>query len=420
MIFNTPQAMRNVLHAIFAGPCKPAAVRPAGARCSVAFVATSGRGGAFDARLHIRFVIKKGDLVMNKIWTPVLGILACSAMGFSASALAQVEYDQDVTPAVIFGAGNSNGGFTTDRESGVEVGLRAKVPYVGILHSNGDGIYSYSLAETLYNASKPRAWNFEFSVNTDYDGSTGLVIDDLTYELGLDADPTLGTDFLTFDPISIGWYDHSIGTNSTANGGGTEATDQSSYDVLTANNNVLQQSWRYAWFPMSPLDAYNPDIPGTYAVYFLARDSEGTVVARTDIQVLIGGAPPVGPQYACDGFVAPLDEPVILKKKNRVLPLRMTLADAEGTLMTGSEIVAAPVMQLTYDGSYPVGAVDLTSVDTAGQGDDGNVFTFGDDYWALNMMTKGLAAGSYTITVVSGDVEEYVVDPTCEAHFTVQ
>ncbi len=353
---------------------------------------------------------------MRKLSNLGMSIIGCAAVGFSVSALAQVEYDQNVTPDVIFGTGNSNGYFTTDRENGIELGLRAKVPYVGITHSNGDGTYSYTLAETLYNVSKDRAWNFEFTVNTNYDDSTALNIDDLTYELGLDQDPGLGTDFVTFDPIIPGWYDHSIGTNSTPNGGGTEATDQSSYDNLIANNNVLQQSWRYAWTPVT----YDPDIPGTYAIYFLAKDSGGNVVARTDIQVLIGGAPPAGPAYACDGFVAPLDAPVVLKKKNRVLPLRMTLADDEGTLMTGADISAAPVMQLTYNGAGTNDVVDLDSVDTAGQGDDGNVFTFGDDYWALNMKTKGLAPGDYTITVVSGDSTEYVIDPTCEVDFTVQ
>jgi hypothetical protein len=345
-----------------------------------------------------------------------MSIIGCAAVGFSISALAQVEYDQNVTPDVIFGSGNSNGYFTTDRENGIELGLRAKVPYVGITHSNGDGTYSYTLAETLYNASNPRAWNFEFTVNTDYDdsNSTGLKINGLTYELGLDQDPGLGTDFVTFDPIIPGWADHSIGTNDTSNGGGTEATDQSSYNNLIANNNVLQQSWRYAWMPVT----YDPDIPGIYDVYFLAKNSGGTVVvARTDIRVLIG---PIAPIYACDGFVAPLDAPVVLKKKNRVLPLRMTLADDEGTLMTGADIAAAPVMQLTYNGAGTNDVVNLDSVDTAGQGDDGNVFTFGDNYWALNMKTKGLAPGSYTITVVSGDSTEYLVDPTCEVDFEVQ
>jgi hypothetical protein len=345
--------------------------------------------------------------------------LGCFAIGLSGTALAQVAFDQDVTPDIIFGSGNSNGGFTTDRENGIEIGLRAKVPYAGILHSNGDGTYSYTLAETA-----AKGWNFDFTVNTDFDGSSSLKIDQLTYELGLDADPGLGTDFLVFDPITPGafapFYDHSIGNNATANGGGTEASDVPGYVNLVTNNNVLQQSWRYVWFPFAPLNAYNQGIPGTYAVYLLARDSGGAVVARSDIQVLIEGSDPVGPKLACEGFKEPLNADVLVKKANRVLPLRMMLFDDLGTTQTDTEISAMPVMQLTYNSGVYGGDANLESIDTAGMGDDGNLFVFDTTFWALNMKTKGLASGNYTITAVSGDLAEYVIDPTCQVNLTVR
>lgn len=45
----------------------------------------------------------------------------------------------------------------------------------------------------------------------------------------MDGGPTLATDFLIFDPITPGafapFFDHSIGNDSTANGGGAEAGD---------------------------------------------------------------------------------------------------------------------------------------------------------------------------------------------------
>ncbi|MCF6318329.1 MAG: cadherin-like domain-containing protein, partial [Proteobacteria bacterium] len=210
----------------------------------------------------------------------------------SLTASALVEYDQDVTTQVIFGSGNSNGNFTTDRRNGVEVGLRAKIPFVGTTNSNGDGTYSFTLEETDHdnNSGTDRRWNFEFSVNTNYDGSSGNDIDQYTYELGIDGDPGDGSNFLVFDPITPTvtqpFFDHSIGDNSTANGAGTEATDGPSYLSLIANNNLLQQSWRHAFFPFPPLDTYNPDSPGTYDVYLIVRLA-GTEVARTDIKVII-------------------------------------------------------------------------------------------------------------------------------------
>lgn len=205
---------------------------------------------------------------------------------------ALVEYDQNVTPEVIFGSGNSNGSFTTDRRNGVEVGLRAKIPFVGTTNSNGDGTYSFTLDETDHdnNGATDNRWNFEFSVNTNYDGSSGNNIDQYTYELGIDGDPGDGTNFLVFDPITPTitqpFYDHSIGDNSTANSAGAEATDGASYLNLIANNNVLQQSWRHAFFPVAPLDTYNPDSPGTYDVYLIVKLA-GIEVARTDIKVII-------------------------------------------------------------------------------------------------------------------------------------
>jgi len=228
-----------------------------------------------------------------------LANLTVMALAFALPATAgALSFDQNVTPDVIFGSGNANGSFTVDQNGGVELGLRAKIPFVGTTNSNGDGTYSYSLAE-----ANP-AWNFDWTVNTDFDNSSGLMIDDLTYLLGIDFDPTAATDFLAFDPVtptvSTPFFDHSIGTNATPNGGGTEAGDAATYAALIANNNVLQQSWRHAFFPFHPTLTYDPTIDGTYDVFLKAFDSSGAQVAGTNIQVIIGagGAPIPEPSSA--------------------------------------------------------------------------------------------------------------------------
>jgi hypothetical protein len=211
---------------------------------------------------------------------------------FSSAAIA-LEFDEDVTPDAIFGSGNANGFFTVDRNDGVELGLRAKIPFVGTIQSNGDGTYSYTLAQLL-TAHPSQRWNFDWTVNTDWDGSTGLKIDDLTYLLQLDYDPSVATNFLEFDPITPNipplnapFFDHSIGDNTTPNGGGAEATDGPTYANLTANNNVAQQSWRYSFFPIHPTLTYDSTIDGTYDVVLSAYHG-GTLVAQTSIQVIIG------------------------------------------------------------------------------------------------------------------------------------
>ena len=48
------------------------------------------------------------------------------------------------------------------------------------------------------------------------------------------------------------------------------------------------------------------------------------------------------------------------------------------------------------------------------------MFVFNGSNWAFNMKTKGLASGSYTITAVSGDLADYVIDPTCQVNLTIQ
>lgn len=362
---------------------------------------------------------------MSKLMVLSLNLLGCAAIGLPGLAQADVEFDQDVTPEVIFGTGNTNGGFTTDRQNGIELALRAKIPFAGILNSNGDGTYSYSLLETDHDSNPATAnrWNFEFAVNTDFADGSGLKIDDFTYELGMDGDPGLGTNFLAFDPITPSlatpFFDHSIGDNSTPNGGGTEAGDAGTYTTLIADNNVLQQSWRYAFFPFGSLATYDAASPGTYAIYLLAKDSSGAVVARTDIQVLIGGAEAVGPTLACEGFEAPLHADVSVNKPSRVLPLRMALFDALGYPLGGDDLQANPVLQVTYVGAYEGGA-NLDSVETAGRGDEGNMFVFDDFKWGFNMKTKSLASGEYVVSVVSGDLTEYVIDPACQVNITIK
>jgi len=215
--------------------------------------------------------------------------LVAASLGMAGTANATL-FDANVTPDIIFGSGNSNGLFTVDRNNGVELGLRAKIPFAGLIHSGGDGTYSYSLAE-----ANPR-WNFDWTVNTDYDSHnpTGRKINDLTYLMGIDFDPGLGTNFLEFDPITPNvaplfapFYDHSIGTNSTGNGLGIEAGDAATYASLIDTSNVLQQSWRHAFFPIHPTLTYDPSIDGTYDIFLTAFDGQHAI-ANTQIQVIIG------------------------------------------------------------------------------------------------------------------------------------
>ena len=275
-------------------------------------------------RIHMRFRKRRrpingrirqesrGNGVMRKLFGVIFGAVILSTI---SSANAVISHNQNVTPDVIFGSGNSNGNFTVDRNGGVEIGLRAKIPFVGTTHSNGDGTFSYSHAEqesapdSTFCPAVGGCWNFDWSVNTDFDtlettgndNATGNKINDFTYRMGLDFDPSLGTNFLIFDPITpntpplnVALFDHSIGDNDTANGDGLVTNDAETYASLINRHNVVQNSWRYAFFPIHPTLTYDPTVDGTYDIFLEAIDNNQTVVARSDIQVIIGaGGQPV-------------------------------------------------------------------------------------------------------------------------------
>lgn len=120
--------------------------------------------------------------------------------------------------------------------------------------------------------------------------------------------------------------------------------------------------------------------------------------------------------YSCAGFEPPADEVLVVRKQNRVLPLRMALLDLDGM---GVSDITPPVVGVSYSagGGAPV---EITSeLDYAGKGDDGNQFLFNGFNWAFNLKTKGLAAGTYTFTAVSGD-PAYIINPACKATVIIQ
>lgn len=225
---------------------------------------------------------------MNK-----LSLLAAASLLAFGSANAAPVYDASVTNNVIMGSGVSNGSFTVERSAGFEVGLRGKLrhdPITGqpanVFNSNGDGTYSFAAGHWGSSAY----WSFEWSINVDTSGTAGRKLDDYSYALGWDSDASLGTAFTQMDivnganPNASGFWDHSIGDNSTAQSAGAEATDAASYASLIGGNNLAQNSWKPSWF----LSGFNPDVDGTYDFFLAVYDVTGAQLARTDIQIIVG------------------------------------------------------------------------------------------------------------------------------------
>jgi len=247
----------------------------------------------------------KESIMLKQIYIFIAIIaLILSAPVWASGSDDNLQFDQNVTPDVIFGSGNGNGAFTTVRTNGLEVGLRAKLRFpvpMGVYNSNGDGTYSFDAGAACPGFSwvpfplclTTPVWSFEWSVNTDYDGSSGMVVSDYVYELGLDADPGETADFTVFDPITPSFvapaFDHAIGNNATPNGGGT--SDLLNYLSLISTNNVVQNSWNYEFFNNlgTSLASFDPSVNGTYDLYLMVSDAvTGEHVATTRIQIIVG------------------------------------------------------------------------------------------------------------------------------------
>lgn len=234
-----------------------------------------------------------------------LAAAAIAAVSIADGAHA-LEFDQNVTNSVIFGSGNQNGGFTTDRANGIEIGLRGKLRFDAnnqpqpIYNSNGDGSYDFDAGAPspgygfAPNNPQTAKWNVDWSINSSFeDGQTSLA--EYVYLFEIDGDPTGGVDFATvFDPLGIGLRDHSFGNNLTADNAGVETDDQSTYDLLRNSSNLVQNSFNYLFLAqgLSQLSNFDPNATGTYTVRLSALDAPGgNLLAQSSIDIQVNAVP---------------------------------------------------------------------------------------------------------------------------------
>jgi hypothetical protein len=127
------------------------------------------------------------------------------------------------------------------------------------------------------------------------------------------------------------------------------------------------------------------------------------------------------PAYACQRFEPPLADGPVTVRGNRALPLKAELLDQDGSELTGADLNAPPVVQVTYQPAINATPTDVgDAVVSVGRGTIGNAFAFSGSKWQFNLSVRNYTApGTYTITMASGDEAEYRVDPTCKAQFIV-
>jgi len=174
------------------------------------------------------------------------------------------------------------------------------------------------------------------------------------------------------------------------------------------------------------VQARDGDYPDFQYVNFYPDMPDGITPIRADTRVEYPNnfavvTLAVAPTFSCLGFDPPVHEGAVRVKKNRVIPFKAELIDSDGYPITDVDIIAPPVIQVTFQ-SGTGDAIDVTDdALSAGFGTEGNEFEFRDGKWQFNLKTKNYTAqGIYTVTMVSGDESEYVIDPTCEAHFMIE
>lgn len=226
------------------------------------------------------------------------------------SVHADLLFDQNLTSDVIFGSGNANGAFTVEREDGVELGLRAKLRHnaggapENTFNSNGDGTYTFQAGVAPFQSASTAVWSFEWSINSDYDGTSTHKLMDLTYSLSMTS--TTGASMAAFDPINdinpgnpgfgTVFWDHAIGDNSSGNGGGTSASSEAEYGTLIANNTVAQNSWKPHWVATG----FDPTDVGSYTFVLSASDGSGEIAST---QITINAVPEPGSAMALISIV---------------------------------------------------------------------------------------------------------------------
>ena len=160
------------------------------------------------------------------------------------------------------------------------------------------------------------------------------------------------------------------------------------------------------------------NVQGTYFPTLVVSDGTETYEEQWTITV-------TAPEnvLSCIGFEPPLASGPVSVRKKRVLLLKAQLLDADGMLVTDLDLVAPPVIEVAFE-SVPQEAMDVSDEALAvGLGTDGNQFEYdpSDERWRFNLKTTNYTAlGSYTIRMVSGDVSEYTIDPTCTAVFVIE
>jgi len=216
-----------------------------------------------------------------------MNIKKLSAVLFMSALFAIPAKAALISPDIIFGSGNTNGGFTVITNGDLELGIRAKRRYspndqigVGIVQDAAGNYLFDSSTATAVIPSNMSFWSFDWSINSDVaDGSDAL--NTYSYLISYDTDPSAAVSLQTYDPLSALSTGYYLGNNASGNGG---ATFETGGDEDFSTVNVAQNSVNMGFLMGGPLGS------GQFQVS-LSAFQNGLEVASTSINVFVDTTP---------------------------------------------------------------------------------------------------------------------------------
>jgi len=235
-----------------------------------------------------------------------------------------VTFDQALTnPGVYYGLGNSGGTNPNEWTVGIsstnningrklKIALRGKKRYSPVYPNNVHGDYIFNVG-TGYKSGAPTGlpeWNFDYEFDSDVDcpsSSTACTpLATYAYEVAMDVDPTIKTNWIKFDPINQQCYDHGLGNTASVDGMSTTKVELDCNVPASAGLyqnainggtwHVAQNSFNYGFIVNFAPDhwggfvANNPLVytEGIYDVVLSIKNKKtGKVLVKTSIRFLV-------------------------------------------------------------------------------------------------------------------------------------
>jgi len=136
------------------------------------------------------------------------------------------------------------------------------------------------------------------------------------------------------------------------------------------------------------------------------------------LNIVVEFEPPI---FSGTGFLPPVDAGIIKVSKSRTVPFKAELLHKDGLTVTDEDISAAPIIDISYVGSEATGGEYIMD-DAYLVATDGNLFEFTGYHWQFNLKIKACctASGTYTVTMKSGDPNEYSIASAFTAQFVLE